>query len=449
MLRGRGPATGLILEAGLVLAPRQFSHEFPMADNGKNGNTRHVTVIGAGIVGVCCGLYLLRDGHKVTLMDAQAPGEGASFGSAGFISPGSCVPIGMPGLASKVPGMLMDPLGPLTIRWRYLPRIAPWLLRFLAASSPKRVEEISLAMRALYQSATEDFQPLVGEAKAANLVRRDGRLEIYRGEHSLAKAQLKYDIMRRRGVTLDIVAGADLQKLEPALAPEYSVAVRIPDSSHTTDPFRLTEALAKDFQRQGGTILREKVLGFDMRGGVPAGIIGEGARRDLDALVVAAGAYSGSLARQLGSKVPLDTERGYHMMLPEPGIELRFPISSGDHHFAITPMDGGIRLAGTVEFAGLEAAPNYARADKLYASARLMFPGLQAEGAERWMGRRPSLPDSLPVISRSPVHPSVFYAFGHGHLGLTGAAVTGKLIAELVTGKPHNIDLSPYRVHRF
>ena len=420
-----------------------------MADKNESQRGQHTTVIGAGIVGVCCGCYLQRHGQQVTIVDPDPPGEGASFGNAGLIAPGSSAPVGMPGLAAKVPGMLMDPLGPLFIRWRYLPRLVPWLLRLIAASSPARVEEISQAMRNLYRSAVEDFQPLIRDAKAQKLIRRQGRLEVYKNEQSLAKAGLKYELLRRREVETEIIAGDALHALEPALSPEYTCAVSIPQAVHTGDPLALTQALVADFRRRGGRLLRERVTGFQMGAEGPEKLLTDAGSHRLDSVVVAAGAYSRGMARQLGSKVPLDTERGYHMMLPDPGITLNHPISSGDHHFAITPMDGGIRLAGTDEFAGLDAPPNYARADALYASARRLFPGLNAQGATRWMGRRPSMPDSLPVISRSPRHRSVYFAFGHGHLGLTGAAVTGKLIAEMVTGRPHNIAMAPYRVDRF
>ena len=409
----------------------------------------HCTVIGAGIVGVCCALYLQRQGQQVSIVDPETPGDGASFGNAGFITPGSCAPVGMPGLLAKVPQMLRDPLGPLFIRWRYLPRITPWLLRLLAASTPARVEEISLAMRSLNQSALEDFMPLLRDAQAGNLIRHDGRLEVYKDQASLDKSALKYALMRRREVTFSVIGAEELHNLEPALAPEYGCAVQIPESVHTTDPFKLTQTLFEDFRKQGGELLRERALGFEMGAAGPVKLLTDAGSHPLDTVVVAAGAYSRGLARQLGSKVPLDTERGYHMMLPEAGITLNHPISSGDHHFAITPMADGIRLAGTDEFAGLQAPPNYARADALYASAIKMFPGLNRQGATRWMGRRPSIPDSLPVISSSPRFRSVYFAFGHGHLGLTGAAVTGKLIAEMVTGKPHNISLTPYRVDRF
>ena len=420
-----------------------------MAEKSDSGSGPHTTIIGAGVVGVCCGLYLQRYGQRVTIVDPDTPGDGASFGNAGFISPGSCAPVGMPGLMAKVPGMLLDPLGPLFIRWRYLPWIAPWLLRLVAASTPERVEEISQAMRSLYQSAVEDFQPLIRDAKAEHLIRHDGRLEIYKSDASLHKDGGKYDLMRRRDVNYSVIGSGELHELEPALSKDYTCAAFIPESVHTTNPFNLTLALFEHFRSCGGQFVQERAMGFEMGDGGPSRLITDVGGHELGTVVVAAGAYSRSLARQLGSKVPLDTERGYHIMLPEPGITLNHPISAGDHHFAITPMDEGIRLAGTDEFAGLHAPPNYARADALYTSALKMFPGLSDDGAERWMGRRPSMPDSIPVISRSPKHQSVFFAFGHGHLGLTGAAVTGKLIAEMVTGKPHNIGLSPFRVDRF
>ena len=420
-----------------------------MAESTSSDAATHVSVLGAGIVGVCCALYLQRNGLRVTLVDPETPGDGASFGNAGFIAPGSCTPVGMPGLAAKVPRMLMDPLGPLFIRWRYLPHIAPWLFRLLAASTPARVEEISQAMRSLHQSALEDFEPLIREAHAEHLIRRDGRLEVYRDESSLKKSTLKYELMRRRNVNFSVIGADELHEMEPALAPDYGCAVWIPESVHTTDPFGLTQALFEDFRKRGGHWLRERVRGFEMGAHGPVKLFTTGGSHELGSVVVAAGAYSRSLARQLGSKVPLDTERGYHMMLPEPGVTLKHPISSGDHHFAITPMAGGIRLAGTDEFAGLQAPPNYGRADALFTSAKKMFPALQKQGASRWMGRRPSIPDSLPVISRSPRFRSVYFAFGHGHLGLTGAAVTGKLIAEMVSEKPSSIDLAPYRVDRF
>ncbi len=408
-----------------------------------------VTIVGAGIVGICCALYLRREGYPVTLIDAEGPGEGASSGNAGLIADGSCLPISLPGMAARVPAMLMDPLGPLTIRWGHLPRLAPWLARFLAAGGKDRVEAISAAMHALYRHALADLEPLVKEARAENLLRREGRLEVFRTEASFEKTAFTRELQRRRGVDFEILEAGAIRELEPALAQPMAKGIRFPSQGHTTDPLALCRALAEHFEQKGGTILRERVTGIEMGAGGPRAIETEGGRRPVALLVLAAGAFSRRLAARLGSRLPLDTERGYHVMLPNPGIEVRRPLISGDHKFAITPMDGGLRLAGTVELAGLTAPPNYARADRLVEAARTVFGEIDTRGATRWMGFRPSMPDSLPVIGRAPRHNNVFFAFGHGHLGLTGAGTTGRLIADLVAGRQPAIDLTPYRPERF
>ena len=407
------------------------------------------TVVGAGIVGICCALYLQRDGHQVTVIDPNGPGEGCSSGNAGQFVTGYCVPVGLPGIAKQVPAMLMDPLGPLTIRWQYLPRLMPWLVRFMAASSAERVEAIAAALHALNKDAMVAFEPLIQQAGAGHLIATEGRLDVYQSEHSFARAQIKFDLLRHCGVKIEMLESQQIRDLEPALGGQCQYGAFYPETAHTTDPLRLTQMLAEDFVRCSGRILRQKVA--DFRFG-PAGEVAVRTNVDLygtERIVLAAGAYSRPLARKLGSKLPLDAERGYHVMLPNPGIDLRRTVVYGDKYFGLTPMQGGLRLAGTVELASVEAAPNYARADNLLHAARSVFPSLNDEGATRWMGCRPSMPDSLPVLGRSPVHRSVYFAFGHGHLGLTGAAVTGKIIADLVAERPPAIDITPFRAERF
>ncbi len=410
---------------------------------------RHATVIGAGIVGVCCALYLQRDGHEVTLMDYQGPGEACSMGNAGQISPGTCTPHAMPGIVLQVPGMLLDPLGPLAIRWRYLPRLAPWLLRLAFATTKNRVEAISIALRELHRGVFTDYEELTEGTGAEKIFRRAGRMELYESERSFAAAGPSRELMQRRGVEVEILAAERIRELQPGLGFPYRYGTLRHDSMHVTDPRTLVQALAADFERRGGTPLTERVVDFEMNAAGPARMTTEAGSHPVDVVVVAAGAYSRKLVRALGTRVPLDTERGYHMALPNPGVEVRLPIMSADHHFALTPMENELRLAGTDEFAGIEAPPNYARADRLLQAARRMFPDLNAEGATRWMGCRPSMPDSLPVISRSPRYPSVFFAFGHGHFGLSGAPMTGRLIADMLAGRSTPIDAVPYRVDRF
>ena len=407
------------------------------------------TVVGAGIVGICCALYLQRDGHQVTVIDPNEPGTACSSGSGGQIVTAYCVPVSLPGIARQVPGMLLDPLGPLTIRWQYLPRLLPWLLRFLAASSMARVEAIAAALYDLNKDALQAFDPLLKQAGAEHLVATRGRLDVYQSEHSFSKASLKFELMRQCGARVEILDSKQVRELEPALGEQCRFGAFFPDVAHTTDTLGLTQMLAADFVRRGGRILRQKVIDFQM-GASPNPIL----RTDVDLyeterIVLAAGAYSRPLAARLGSKLPLDTERGYHVMLPHAGIDLQRVVVYGDKYFGLTPMQGGLRLAGTVELASVEAAPNYARADNLFAAARSVLPAIGAKGATRWMGCRPSMPDSLPVLGSSPVHPSVYFAFGHGHLGLTGAAVTGRIIADLIAERPTEIDITPLRADRF
>ena len=367
-------------------------------------------MVGGGIVGVCCALYLQRDGHSVVVIDPGGPGEACSSGNAGQFVTGYCVPLGLPGIAREVPAMVMDPLGPLTIRWPYLPRLLPWLLRFLAASSPGRVGEIAQALYRLNKDALTAFAPLLEQAGAEHLIRRNGRLDVYQSERVFAKAQVKFDLLRRCGVKVELLDQNGVRELEPVLADRCSQGAFYPESAHTTNPLRLTRLLAEDFVRRGGRLLRERVTDFRMGSEGVWSVVTDGGRHPADQLVLAAGAYSRPLAAKLGSRLPLEAERGYHLMLPQAGIELQRTVVHGDRYFGLTPMEGGLRLAGTVELASVHAKPNFVRADALFQAARHALPSLNGRGAVRWMGCRPSMPDSLPVLGRSPVHRSVYFA---------------------------------------
>lgn len=408
-----------------------------------------VTVVGAGVIGLASALSLLRDGHKVTVLDRLPPGEGASSGNAGMIQVDSCVPIATPGVLRQVPAMLLDPEGPLVIRWRYLVRLAPWLARFAAASAPGRVEEISVALAALLDRAWDAWRPLAAAAGADGLFRPSGELYVYRGRRALEAARPAHAIRRRRGVRLEELGPAELRQLEPALAKDLAGGVFSPDCLSVADPLRLSRLFADEIRRQGGAILREEVRGVEMGPDGPAALVTGSGRRPVDRLVIAAGAFSKPLAAGLGVRLPLDTERGYHLMLPRPGVGLRVPLIVGDRRFGIVPMTEGVRLAGTAELAGLDAPPNYRRARMLGPMARKVVPELNVEGGAEWMGCRPSMPDSLPVIGAVPGCGKAVLAFGHGHLGLTMAAVTGALVADLVAGRGSAVDLAPYRPDRF
>jgi len=410
---------------------------------------RHFTVIGAGIVGIACASYLQRAGFRVTVIDSRPPGEGCSFGNAGLISPGTCVPFSMPDLVWRVPRFLADPLGPLAVRWAYLPQALPWLVRFLAAGRPQRVREVSRAMAALHRSCFDAYAPLLKTAGADDLIRRSGQLYVSKKENGALGDALSRSLRDAAGIRAEPVDAAELRQLEPALSADYKSGLFFPENGHSVNSFRLVQVLAERLVRDGGELLRRTASGFRFDADRPVALLTEEGEMPIDRLVIAAGAWSHRLTERLGTSVPLEAERGYHVMLPDPGVVPRLPISNKDHSFAATPMENGLRFAGTVEIGGLDAAPDYRRAKVLLQHGKGMYPGLSTEGMTEWMGCRPSLPDGLPVIDISPKFPSVFFAFGHSHYGLMGAAITGKLIAELATGTAPSIDLAPYRVSRF
>jgi D-amino-acid dehydrogenase len=410
---------------------------------------QHFIVIGAGIVGISTALFLQRDGHRVTVIDERGPGEGTSKGNASILAIESCIPMATPGVAWDVPGYLSDPMGPLAIRWSYLPKIAPWLLRFIAASKPERVEEISIALRSLMLQAMAAHKTLAKEAGEPEILRETGWLAIFETEKKFKAYQWDLDLQQRRGVKFEILPAEEIRQFEPSLQPIIRHAVYYPENAYAADNYRLVKLLAADFVRRGGSILQEKVTGFDIGHAGPTHVTTTSGKHAADSVVVAAGAWSKELTRQLGHKVPLDTERGYHVTLPNAGRMPRMPLYSSDHSFVITPLDVGLRFAGTVELGGLKAAPDYRRAEILMKHGRRLFGNLDETGRSDWMGFRPSMPDSLPVISRGTRWANTYFAYGHGHIGLTLGPLSGRLISDLVAGRDPGLDMRPFHIDRF
>ena len=410
---------------------------------------KSVTVIGAGIVGVCCALYLQREGFKVRLVEKGEPGRAASFGNTGSFGTGSCVPFGMPGVLKKVPKMLFDSESPLKLRWSHVPRALPWFLRFIEASRPSRVEEIAAARNSLLLHTHEAYAPLIEAADASKWIGSDGLLMTFESEAAFEGVAYALDLRRRNGVFMETYDAALAQREEPALSTKVIKAVCLPDVNRTVDPFRFCDALAKDFVRRGGEIVNAEVKGFEIGSEGPTKIVTDRGPMDVETIVIAAGVWSRPLAAQLGTRVPLEAERGYHVMFANPGFALRRALVSVDRSVSLAHMHEGIRATGGAEFAAPDAPPDMRIADMIQRHAMALVPGLKGEPASRWMGPRPSHPDSKPVIGRSPRHRNVIFAFGHDHLGLTMAGITGKLVAELATGKPTTVDLAPFRPDRF
>jgi D-amino-acid dehydrogenase len=414
---------------------------------------KRVGVIGAGMVGVCVASWLQRDGQNVFLVEAAEPGRGASFGNAGCFNGSSVTPVSMPGVIRNVPRWLFDPLGPLSLRWSYLPAIAPWLLRFIRAGAPEKVHAQARALRPLVGPALEALKPLVSAAGAEDLVHRLGHLYVYRSAEALEKDRLAWDLRRQNGVEIDQFDADELRQLEPALSRDYVRGVLVRENGHTSNPLALIERLVEHFVRSGGELVQARAHGFRLAGGRLAAIETNTGDLAADAAIICAGAHSRPLAGALGDKVPLETERGYHLMIRDPEIMPRIPTADAEGRFVATPMDTGLRFAGTVELAGLAAPPDWRRAHILLEQGRKMLPGLASFHREDrisvWMGHRPSLPDSLPVLGPSRATPDVIYAFGHGHVGMTSAPMTGKIIADLVAGRPPSIDIAPFAADRF
>ena len=410
---------------------------------------RNVTIIGAGIVGITTASCLRREGHDVTVVTREAPGEYCSFGNAGMLNNAGCVPQAMPGVLWKVPGYLTDPLGPLVVRWQYFLKATPWMLRFLANANARQAEHASKALYSLIRATVPVHEELVNWAGTPELVRRSGYLVAYDSEKSYQGDAPAWKLRRDRGVKTEVLDVAGIQALVPQLAPRYVRGVHVLEQGYVTNPERLVKSLAARFQREGGVILQRKVLDFEIGEGGVTALATDAGRMPVATLVVCAGVHSGELTATLGEPVPIEAERGYHVTYSDPGLQIPLPVHVSDAKVFITPMEMGVRVAGQAEFSGIYAEPDYQRADVLEIHMKRMFPTVRTADATRWMGRRPSMPDSLPVIGPSAKQRNVYYAFGHGHLGLCGGAPTGRLIADLVGNRRSAIDLTPFRINRF
>ncbi|MCZ4280765.1 FAD-binding oxidoreductase [Kiloniella laminariae] len=411
---------------------------------------KRVLIIGSGIVGLCSANYLLRDGCDVTIVERDPLGDGTSCGNAGAIAAAEVAPYPLPGLWKSVPGWLMDPLGPLSLRLSYLPQFLPWLYLFLKSCNQTKAEASAKAMSSYLGSAFDDYKPLLGSAGLEGLLKKEGTIFVYKSDKGLALDNYFWDLTRRNGVTLQSLNQKEIHEREPALGPQAYAGVYTPDWGHFANPGDLVHGLARLFQENRGNHLQGEVESFEIKDNKPVSVrTRDGQRIEFDQLIIAAGAWSARLSAKLGDKFPLDTERGYNTTLPNPDAELNNMVVFAEDKFVATPMNIGLRVGGAVEFAGIEAEPNYARCDTLLQLAKGYLPTLNGEGGTRWMGRRPSTPDSLPVISPSRHHDNVHYAFGHGHLGITGGAVTGRTIANMIAGRPGTFDPKPFHINRF
>lgn len=427
-----------------------MSNAAPMApDDGPGHEPLDVAIIGAGIVGLACAQKLLGAGRRVTLIERHGVAEGASFGNAGALAFSDILPLASSGKIRQAPKWLMDPLGPLSIRPGYALKIAPWLLRFWRAGWRDRIQRSIAAQGAMMQVAEREMDALLAEAGLASMVRRDGSLELYEGEAEFRASLPGWQARSAHGIGFEHVRGERLASLQPGLAPLFTAGTFVPGWRTVSDPHDFALALAAAIRARGACFLRREVAGVAPTEGGVAIRLADGQRLIAAAAVVAAGAWASRLTEQIGDRIPLETERGYNTTLPPSAFDVRRQIIFGGHGFVITPLTTGLRVGGAVEFGGLDLPPNFARSAAMLRKAQRFLPGLRPEGGRQWMGFRPSLPDSLPVIGPSRASPRIVYAFGHGHLGLTQSAGTGRLVRELVCGEPSSMDLTPFSATRF
>ena len=407
-----------------------------------------IVVVGAGIIGVACALQLARQGRQVRVIDAQAPGMGASYGNAGHLATEQVFPIADVSILKRLPAMLMDPMGPLRLDWTYLPRALPWFIRLLLNLRPASYQRTVAGLRALNESSLGAWQRLLHSIGQAQLLREDGSLLVFERAESRVALDALQQRMRLQGVAVEFWSGDAVRTAAPQLSDAIQGGLFFPSTGHFLDPYTVVGALVNAAKAEGVQFHQQRVLDGRLENRGVSLMTDQGAWTARQVLI-ACGAHSARLTAALtGKQVPLDTERGYHLMLPHEHQRLPFAVTSLERKFIMTPMTGGLRLAGTVEFAGLNRPANMQRAWQLHRLSKGLFRHeLNDRDATPWMGFRPSLPDSLPIIDRV-CEGKVLLAFGHQHLGLTQAAVTAERVGQLAAGESVP-ELKPYGLDRF
>ncbi len=410
----------------------------------------NIGVVGAGIVGVSTAEWLRRDGHNVTLFDRVKPGstEQTSYGNAGLLARTAVIPASVPGILRHVPSMLFDKDGPLFLKWSYLPKLMPWLIPFLRNGRESRVREIAAALDTILGDSVDQHFALAKGTAAETLIETGNYAYIYKDRKGFEKDAFGFAIRREHGAEWEEWDRDALLEQDPNLSEDAGFAVALKDHGWIRDPGAYTAALLDAFRAGGGVFRLGEVS--DIAPGAERPLITAGGETiAFDHIVVASGVWSRRMAERLGHKVPLEAERGYHMMFKNPSHKPSIPYMMADAKFAVTPMDGGLRCAGLIEFGGIDAPASDAPLEIFERRIKRIYPSLTWDSTESWMGRRPSTPDSLPLIGHSTKAKGVWFAFGAQHVGLTSGPKTGRLVADMIAGRTPNMDMTPFATDRF
>jgi len=410
---------------------------------------RTVAIIGAGIVGVSTALHCLRDGHDVLLIDKSGPAAGASHGNGGVLASCSIVPISLPGLWKKAPGLWLNPNEPLFLSWSYLPRLAPWLIQFLRNGTDAAVQRRAAALSAIIGDSLDDHLALASGSEAARWIVPSDYLFLYNDKAHYQSDAYAWEIRKRHGFEWDTMDADEFRAFDPVFGSNLGFAARLGNHGRIADPGRYVKDLATHAQSLGARLIIGEAQDIVHDQTKVTGVQVGGDTIPCDTLVLATGAWSSPLARKMGIVPPLETERGYHLDLWEPSVMPRAPVMICSGKFVVTPMDGRLRLAGVVELGGLDAPPSRAPFHLLEKNIQIAIPGITWKKSVEWMGHRPSMADSIPVIGESPSLKGAYMGFGHDHVGLTAGPKTGKLLAQLISGRRPNVDMSPYAPARF
>lgn len=412
-------------------------------------NRKTVAIVGAGIVGVSTAIWCLRDGHDVILIDKKGPGEGTSHGNGGVLASNSVIPVAVPGLWRKAPGMLFSPNQPLFLKWSYLPRLLPYLTRFLGHATADHVRHRAAAMTHILGDSLADHQTLAKGTGAERWIVPADYVFLYRDRAHFDTDAFGWGVRRDLGYTWEELEGPAFKAYDPAFGPSVGFGVRCPDHGRISDPGQYVKDLAAHAETLGAKLIIGEVSDIARENGQVTGLRIGGETLPCDTVVLAAGVWSKTLAAKLGVNVPIESERGYHLELYEPSVMPRSPVMVAAAKFVATPMEGRLRLAGVVEFGGLDAPASKAPIDLLRRQIREAIPGLTWKREVEWMGHRPAVADSLPLIGEAPGTKGAFFGFGHDHVGLTGGPKTGKILSHLIAERQPNIDLTPFSPARW